>query len=289
MAESPLDSWVSVDASGNPVATVNPTLTTIDGVATIINANPGATTSITGDSKPTSTLSGAVATSTGGGSFPLCHNKDGDFAPFCLPNNASSVYVGETYYVTWDINYFSEKNATVLVMANYVNASNGGPQAFESPISADYRGFYAWTINKSLLQGHSWNNVTLFLLHANPSDDEPRSFTGPNVMVTNRPTTYYRQPKTPAPEGKTLYIALPTVLGAIFLLVCGTHLWNRHNRRIGLGNVMGRRKGYGHGKSKAQRMGLQKNDKASVIQLREQELTADGQYQDLPENRDTMR
>lgn len=190
--------------------------------------------------------------------------------------------------VTWDINYFAEKNATVLVMANYVNASDGGSQAFQSPITANYRGFYAWTIDKTLLKGQSWNNITLFLYPSNPAANEPQSFTGPTVMVTNRPPTYYRQPKTPAPKGKTLYIALPAVFGAIILIVCGTHLWNRHNRRIGLGNVMGRRKGYGTGKSKTQRIGFRKKDKAA-IKLREQELTADGQYRDVPQDRDSPK
>lgn len=174
-------------------------------------------------------------------------------------------------------------------MANFVNASDGGPQAFQSPITANYRGFYAWTIDKTLLQGQSWNNVTLFLYPSNPAANEPQSFTGPTVMVTNRPPTYYRQPKTPPPKGKTLYIALPVVFGAIILLVCGTHLWNRHNRRIGIGNVMGRRKGYGTGKSRAQRMGFRNKDKAGTILLREQMLTADGQYRDVPEDQDTTR
>jgi hypothetical protein len=191
--------------------------------------------------------------------------------------------------VTWDINYFAEKNATVLIQANYVNASDGGPQAFQSPITANYKGFYAWTIDKSWLKGQSSNNVTLYLYPSNPAANEPQSLTGPTVMVTNRPAEYYRQPKTPAPKGQTLYIALPAVFGAIILLVCGTHLWNRKNRRIGLGNVMGRRKGYGTGKSRAQRLGLRKNKNDGGIRLREQELTADGQYRDVPEDRDTTR
>jgi hypothetical protein len=177
----------------------------------------------------------------------------------------------------------------VLIQANYVNTSDGGPQAFQSPITANYRGFYAWTIDKAWLKGQSWNNVTLYLYPSNPAANEPQSFTGPTVMVTNRPAQYYRQPKTPAPKGQTLYIALPTVFGAILLLVCGTHLWNRKNRQIGLGNVMGRRKGYGTGKSRAQRLGLRKNKKDGGIQLREQELTAGGQYRDVPENRNTSR
>lgn len=189
--------------------------------------------------------------------------------------------------VTWDTNYFTEKNETVIVMANYVNASGGGPQAFQSPITGAFRGFVSWTIDKAWLMGQSSNNVTLYIYPLNPAANDPESFPGPTVMVTDRPPTYYRQPKTPVPKGKTLYIALPAVFGAIILMVCGTHLWNRKHRRIGLGSVMGRRKGYGTGKSRAQRLGLRNKDKGGAIQLRQQELTADGQYRDVPADRDT--
>jgi len=44
---------------------------------------------------------------------------------------------------------------------------------------------------------------------------------------------------------------------------------------------MGRRKGYGVGKSRSQRLGL-RTKKDGAIQLREQELTAGGQYRDAP-------
>jgi len=191
--------------------------------------------------------------------------------------------------VTWDINYFAEKNATVLIQANYVNASDGGPQAFQSPITAIYRGFYAWTIDKAWLKGQKWNNIRLYLDPADPAANEPQSLPGPTVMVTNRPPEFYRQPKTPAPEGRTLYIALPTAFGAIILLVCGTHLWNRKNRHVGLGSVMGKRKGYSSGKSRSQRLGLRRSKKDAGIQLRDQELMADGQYRDVPEQRGTER
>jgi hypothetical protein len=46
------------------------------------------------------------------------------------------------------------------------------------------------------------------------------------------------------PKGQTLYIALPAVFGSIILLVVGGCLWNRKTRRIQLGNVMGRNRGY---------------------------------------------
>jgi hypothetical protein len=95
VTESPLDPWVSVDASGNPVATITPVLSTINGVATTISAAPASLTATTptsqSDSSPTEI-------STGGSSFQVCHNLDGDFAPLCKPDNGTAVYVGETYY-----------------------------------------------------------------------------------------------------------------------------------------------------------------------------------------------
>jgi hypothetical protein len=102
VTETALDPWVSVDASGIPLATITPVLTTIDGVTSVINAAPpsltATTTSTQGDSKATPISGTDVPTSTGGGSYLLCHNTDGDFAPFCKPDNGSEVYVGQTYY-----------------------------------------------------------------------------------------------------------------------------------------------------------------------------------------------
>jgi hypothetical protein len=95
VTESPLDPWVSVDASGNPVATITPFLSTINGVATTISAAPESLTATTttsqSDSQPTET-------SVPGGSYQVCNNLDGDFAPLCKPDNGTQVYVGQTYY-----------------------------------------------------------------------------------------------------------------------------------------------------------------------------------------------
>jgi hypothetical protein len=186
-----------------------------------------------------------------------------------------------TAVVTWDTTYFAEKNATVLIQANYVNTSDGGPQAFQSPITRASRGFLSWTIDKTWLKSQSSNNITLYLNPLNTIAKEPTSLTGPTVMVMNRPVEYYRQPKTPMPTGESLYIALPAAFGFILLCVVGGFFFNRKHRQIGLGNVMGRRKGYGVGKSMPQRLRLKKKDGA--IQLREQELTAGGQYRDAPQ------
>ncbi|TVY54311.1 hypothetical protein LCER1_G003225 [Lachnellula cervina] len=290
-ADPTLEPWVSVDASGSPVATITPVLTTVDGVATTISEAPAsltATTTSQSDNKPTQSSGAADPTSTGGGSFQVCRNMDGESAPFCKPGNGSSVYVGETYYVTWDTNFFTEKNATVLVQANFVNVSDGGAQAFQSPKTVNGYGFISWTVDKELLRGKSWNNITLFIVPLNPIANEPTSFQGPTVKVTNRPAEYYRQPPPKAPKGQSLYIALPSVFGFIVICVCGGFIINRKHRKIGLGNVMGRRNGYGVGKSRRQRMGLSKK-KGGAIKLREQELTADGQYRDTPTERERSR
>lgn len=101
-------------------------------------------------------------------------------------------------------------------------------------------------------------------------------------MVTNQPPVYYHQPPTPAPTGKDLYIALPAAFGFILLCVVGGCLINRKHRKIGIGNVMGCRKGYGVGKSRSQRLGLGKK-KGEAIHLQEQELGPDSRYQDFPD------
>ena len=137
-----------------------------------------------------------------------------------------------------------------------------------------------WTIEKDWLQGLASNNITLWINPLHPIDGEAHSLGGLNLAVTNKPVEYYHQPPTPKPTGQTLYIALPSAFAFIILCVCGGAFINRKHRKIGLGNVMGRRNGYGVGKSRTQRLGLKKKDGA--IQLREQELTAGGQYRDAP-------
>ncbi|KAF7911028.1 uncharacterized protein EAF01_002536 [Botrytis porri] len=280
-----LNPLVTVDASGHG-STVTPILTTINGKVTTSDAAPAQLTATSASSiseaTSTSTSSEAVPTSTGGGAFEICHNLKGKFAPFCKPDNGSSVYVDETYYVTWDARYFAGSNISVLIQANYVNASGGGVQAFQSAPTIHNLGFIAWTIDKSWLKGMKFNNVTLFVTPTQKTDII--SAQGPTLMVTTSPAPEpYRQSPSKAPHGASLYIALPTVLAFIVLVIGGTWYCNRKHRTIGMGSVMGRHKGYGTG-SRRQRMGLGKK-KDRAIMLRSQELTADGQYRDVPPSR----
>jgi hypothetical protein len=189
-----------------------------------------------------------------------------------------------TFAVTWDTSFFTEENATIQILANYVNASGGGLQAYHSDFTVNNRGFISWTIDSSWLKGQSSQNVTLIIVPWNPTISEPVSATGPVVMITNSPAPEpYRQPMTKAPKGASLYIALPTVFAFVLICVCGGFILNRRHRKIGLGNIMGRRKGYGVGKSRSQRLGLTKKN-PGPIELRVQELSSDGQYRDVPED-----
>jgi len=191
--------------------------------------------------------------------------------------------------VTWDRTYFAEKNASVQIVANYVNSSLGGQVAYtSSPVGAD-TGYITWTVLKDWMEGQYSNNITLFINALHPIAGESASLQGPTLMITNKPAQYYQQPKTPVPKGQSLYIALPSVFVFILLCVCGGFIFNRKHRKIGLGNIMGRRNGYGVGKSRSQRLGLGKKKKSGAIQLQERDLTTGRQYRDAPEPEDGGR
>lgn len=99
------DPWVTVGDDGRP-KTVTPVQTTIDGTPTVISAAPNAVTATVftntnhGDVRTTTaTVPNPTPTATGGaGAFPVCHNKDGDNAPFCLPVVGAELNPGRTYY-----------------------------------------------------------------------------------------------------------------------------------------------------------------------------------------------
>ncbi|OAA54166.1 hypothetical protein SPI_09100 [Niveomyces insectorum RCEF 264] len=258
----PTAPWVSVDDKGT-AHTVTPVLTTIDGTPTVVSAEPTTTTTAlerTMTASRTAADQPQATATNGAGSFPVCHNTDGPTAPFCAPAAGSTLNPGRTYYITWDPAYFAAPNTTVIVTGNLFNATTGEvtTQAFASGTLAAAWSFYAWTVDGDLLKGAGRGgvNVSVSLSYLPPP-------TGPIVPVaTPEP---YRQPPAKAPTGPALYIGLPCVLGFVVLVVVGTCLWNRHVRRINLGNVMSRGRygplgggggqGYGVRKSRRERMG----------------------------------
>lgn len=90
--------------------------------------------------------------------------------------------------MTWDKDYFSQKNASINIVANYVNDTGGGPVAFKSdPVNVS-DGYYVWTIQKDWLQEFDTNNVTLFLNRINPPPGAQGSLTGeymPPLLLGN--------------------------------------------------------------------------------------------------------
>ncbi len=88
----PTDAWVSVNSDG-VATTITPVLTTVDGTPTVVSAAP---TTTTGTSS--TTLQPEATATNGAGSFPVCSNKNGYFAPFCAPSDGSTLNPGVTYY-----------------------------------------------------------------------------------------------------------------------------------------------------------------------------------------------
>lgn len=151
-------------------------------------------------------------------------------------------------------------------------------QAYSCKTTAAWS-FCAWTVDSKILTDKSTKavNISLSIAALQPGAGAMTPFTGPTVLVTRPPT--YLPPKATAPTGPALYIGLPTVLGFVALVLIGTCLWNRHSRRIGLGNIMSRsRHGYGVGKSRRQRIRLpgrgRRERKEQAIRLMDQDVGA---------------
>lgn len=157
-----MDAWVSVGTDGTPI-TIQPSVTIIDGHESTISPAPEVTFTTTEDGK-TVTSTGrqppaptATATS-GAGSFVVCDNRIGEHRPFCTPENGSKLYVGNTYYITWDPSYFDDAGNDVEIEGWYSSS-----RVFESRTIDAGLGFYAWTVTSDLLEGESSNSKTITL------------------------------------------------------------------------------------------------------------------------------
>lgn len=94
--------WVSVGPNGD-AKTIQPELTVINGNTITISAAPLPTYTTTNRYGKMITTSGMPPAPTannvkGSGSFALCDQRIGEFAPFCTPKDKSILYVGKTYY-----------------------------------------------------------------------------------------------------------------------------------------------------------------------------------------------
>lgn len=120
---------------------------------TYLVKNPNATP--TGDSSATATGPSATYTYSRTGlpaplstSFPRCSQADA--APFCLPNNMSTLYVDKTYYATWNPDYFP-LNSTVTVKVQWANDTD--IETWSSDETPNSWGFVPVDTKKDWLQG----------------------------------------------------------------------------------------------------------------------------------------
>lgn len=135
-------------------------------------------------------------------------------------------------------------------------------------------------MDSTWLQGYTMYNLSFYALMFQSSDPSEKSipYDGPTITLMNKPPNHYTPPEPTKPPNKLgLMIGLPVSLGFCALVVLGLCIGMRKHRQIGLGNVMGRRGGYGSGKSKRQRMGL---GKGGAIRLQEREVLSGSQYRD---------
>lgn len=135
-------------------------------------------------------------------------------------------------------------------------------------------------MDKAWLQGTGRNNLTLTILSVENAELDVTA--GPIISLTNRPATHYpAPPTTKAPNGLGLLVGIPVALSFFVFVLRGLFFGMRKHRKIGLGNVMGRRRGYGAGKSRRQRLG-----KNGAIRLGEDEIAAglreDAHFKDEP-------
>jgi hypothetical protein len=109
------------------------------------------------------------------------------------------------------------------------------------------------------LEGYSWNNLT-FELHAlDPASGKPEQvISGPTITVTTAPPVHYSAVPTPFPNRIGLELGIPLGVGFLLLVLFGLWVGMRNHRRIdvgGLSSLMKRKRGYGVGKSRRQRLG----------------------------------
>ncbi|KAH6900025.1 hypothetical protein B0T10DRAFT_469431 [Thelonectria olida] len=278
----PSDAWVSVDDEAQPETTNTPSATVVDGTTSYENGAPHDLTAtvftITELGKITTSTGSPpnpTASSNGQGAFARCHNKDGDKAPLCDPAVDSTLLVDSTYYITWDPDYFDSSdlkktNASyqVSVRLDYFNTTSLELQCF--------LGFYPFYVDKKYLHGYDEHNFTLTLYQESTVSNEKKNITAIWVQLAK-----YKRPLNPttsAPTGQTLTIALPTVFGAIVLLLIGGCLWNRQTRRISIGNIMSRSR-HGYTGRKSRRIFRKDNG----IQLDTRGPLPGGEYRDAPE------
>lgn len=121
-------------------------------------------------------------------------------------------------------------------------------------------------------------NLTFVAEEDNTASNAPSHwYDGPDITLTAKPAEHYPPPPaTKAPNKEGLLIGLPVSLGFCLIVVVGLFIGMRKHRKIGLGNIMSRSRGYVSRKSRRERLGRQKGH----IRLEEREVYPEQHYRD---------
>lgn len=203
--------------------------------------------------------------------------------PACL-KPFQNLHTPISFAVTWNPKNYAI-NSTMTVELNYANKSSlGGESAYSSPATDNRMGYVTIKMEEDWMQGRSRNNLTLYLIASDAtSDQRAKTAKGATISLVTKPAEHHPPPPpTPAPDKLGLAIGLPVGLGVFFIILIGLCLGMRRSRHIGLGSVMGRKKGYGTGKSRGQRLGgsRRENDAIRLGELEEDPA----RYTDDPES-----
>ena len=186
--------------------------------------------------------------------------------------------------VSWDSTYFSV-NSTVTLFLDYSNVTgNMGANAWQSDPTRNDMGFVIISIDQAWLQNSPRNNLTFQIVNQDASPSEHAiELKGPTISVTNAPAQHLAPgPTTQMPSKLGIEVGIPVAFGVFLLVVGGLWIGMRKHRKIDVGGVMGKNKGYGAGQSRRQRMrgnpGGIRLGKKGGIRLGEREV--DGQFTD---------
>lgn len=189
--------------------------------------------------------------------------------------------------VTWDTSQYSG-NQLVNIELDYVNVtgSKGGHVTSLDKIVATL-GYVTFEVSQDWLQGKSRNNISLTLMaydsvgDSTDSPSKPSQNPGPIISITKPPPEHLPGSKSSAPNGLGLQIGIPVGIGFFVLMMFLFWFGVKNHTKVDFKALKDRRrKGYGIGKSRRQRMG-----KKGPIRIDESDFTPGGEvFRDDPEN-----
>ena len=181
--------------------------------------------------------------------------------------------------MTWDTSEFS-KNTTVTIELDYVEVAPGnGLHAWSSPKTPYGYGYVIVQMDKDWLQGKDENNLTMTLISYNPTTDSTAdTHAGPTISLTKAPIVHLPAGKHIPPTTIGLAVGIPVGIAFLAVVLLGLFLGMKNHRNIDVKGLRSRRKGYGIGRSRRQRMG-----KKGPIRIMESEIrSSEGGFRDDP-------